>query len=287
MAADVQLEDGWVRIANGLLEALYRARLPGSYFQVILAIIRLTYGHQRKSEWLSAREIADETGLSRPRAHAVMMRLLAKGMLGRQSAGARRKSLWWVVKDYDQWSDLSRNGKTDSVSLGKTDSETIQTHLSPPCKTDLSPPCKTDTALPALPLKDKRQGVRKTAPLTAFPELDEPWVLERCRPENNPTGRQVDPARFRIWLAWSWHVKGLREYGYTPRGFKRGVSKWWGNLNQWRRDGEPSDLTRAAEWFERLIAMSDREARKQFEQSNPSPPRSSEDDLRRGQEMFT
>lgn len=126
----------------------------------------------------------------------------------------------------------------------------------------------------------------RSQPLTALPEVDDAWVLERCLPASNPTGRPVDPAHFRIWLAWCWNVKGMCAKGYTARGFKRAVtSRWWPNLNRFKRDGEPGDLKQAQQWYERLIAHEARSARPP-DTTNPSPPISSDDLAAAAQELF-
>lgn len=276
--ADVQLEDGHVRIANALWRELYSRRLSVGELQVMMAMIRLTWGFQKKSDKISAGQIATETGLSRARSHAIMLTLLRSKMLGREEFGPRRMSRWWVEKDFDQWLKLSRHSKTDDRTQSVPP---VQDRLSPPSKTELSPPSKHT--------KDKRHTTKtrgQTGPLTALPDLDSKWVALRCLPENNPTGRAVLEGKFRIWLAWAWHTQGMRDSGYTSRGFKRGVSKWWGGMDRFRRDGQPSDLTKACEWFERLTAQAERAARAESEPTTtPSAPISSED-LAAAQELF-
>ena len=47
--ANPQLENGFTRIANEILEALSKAELSGSEFRLAIAILRFTYGMQKKS----------------------------------------------------------------------------------------------------------------------------------------------------------------------------------------------------------------------------------------------
>ena len=44
-----QLENGYTRIADELLEALSAARLGGGHFRVVFAVMRLTYGYGLKT----------------------------------------------------------------------------------------------------------------------------------------------------------------------------------------------------------------------------------------------
>ena len=51
--ADVQLENGYTRIANELLEAIYSAGFTATQLNIIFVIIRNTYGFSRNDHTLS------------------------------------------------------------------------------------------------------------------------------------------------------------------------------------------------------------------------------------------
>lgn len=53
-----QLEDGYTRIANEILEKVYRSKFNGTQFSILLFVWRNTYGFQRKSHDLSLNYIA-------------------------------------------------------------------------------------------------------------------------------------------------------------------------------------------------------------------------------------
>lgn len=57
-------DDGYTRIANTLLEAVYRCDLTARQSRVLLAVIRKTYGFNRKTDWLSAPLIAEAINYS-------------------------------------------------------------------------------------------------------------------------------------------------------------------------------------------------------------------------------
>ena len=48
--ASPQIEDGYTKIANELLEAISKVNLSSYEFRVIMAIIRKTYGFNKKSD---------------------------------------------------------------------------------------------------------------------------------------------------------------------------------------------------------------------------------------------
>ena len=60
-----QLEDGYVRIANKIMEALARIRIPGESRQVLDAIIRKTYGWGKTKDKISLSQFVKMTGLKK------------------------------------------------------------------------------------------------------------------------------------------------------------------------------------------------------------------------------
>ncbi|MDV2503045.1 MAG: replication protein [bacterium] len=75
------LEDGYTRIANGLLDDLARAKLSGSEFRVMLAVIRLTYGFSVASRRIKAGELMRKTGIDRRGVRRAVAKLVERGML--------------------------------------------------------------------------------------------------------------------------------------------------------------------------------------------------------------
>ena len=63
--ANPQLENGYTRIANEIIEALARA-MPGfTQGQIIWAVLRKTYGWNKKSDQISISQLCEMTGKSR------------------------------------------------------------------------------------------------------------------------------------------------------------------------------------------------------------------------------
>ena len=58
-----QLEDGYVRIANELLEAIIRAPLSKRELMIVLAVVRKTYGYGKKTDDISLSQLAQMTGV--------------------------------------------------------------------------------------------------------------------------------------------------------------------------------------------------------------------------------
>lgn len=60
-----QLEDGYTRIANEILEVISQAKFNGTQFKIILAILRYTYGFNRKFSEFSLSFLSDATGTNK------------------------------------------------------------------------------------------------------------------------------------------------------------------------------------------------------------------------------
>jgi phage replication O-like protein O len=101
--ANVQLENGYTRIADALLEALCRAPLPGRHHRVLGALIRLTYGYGKTADRIATSQIASLTCIDRRSVTRILKDLEAGGLIARgpiEPGSSRRIA---VVKDFEAW----------------------------------------------------------------------------------------------------------------------------------------------------------------------------------------
>lgn len=63
--ANPQLENGYTRIANELLEAVAKFPFNGSQLRMIIFLWRKTYGYGKKADKISISQFVKGTGLSR------------------------------------------------------------------------------------------------------------------------------------------------------------------------------------------------------------------------------
>jgi len=59
----LQLENGFTRIANEILDELCKIKLTSYQTRVLLYIFRKTYGYNKKEDWISVNQIAEATGI--------------------------------------------------------------------------------------------------------------------------------------------------------------------------------------------------------------------------------
>lgn len=62
--ANPQLEDGYTRIANELLEAICKFPFNGSQFRILLFLIRKTYGWHKTTDKIAYSQWVKGTGLN-------------------------------------------------------------------------------------------------------------------------------------------------------------------------------------------------------------------------------
>jgi len=97
-----QVENGFTRVANELLDALCRLHLPGNQWKVLHVIIRKTYGWNQVSDWISGSQITEMTGLHRSRVCEALKALQQRRIILRDG---RRVG---IRKDYDAWLDVTQ-----------------------------------------------------------------------------------------------------------------------------------------------------------------------------------
>ncbi|HHH7267654.1 TPA: replication protein [Escherichia coli] len=95
------IDDGYTRFANELLEAIASADLTARQLKVMLAYVRKTYGFNKKTERIADEQIAQLTGLSRQNVNKAKKELISMNCLfmdGNQIGVNREVSAWQFSK---------------------------------------------------------------------------------------------------------------------------------------------------------------------------------------------
>ncbi len=100
--ANPQKENGYTPIANEILEKISGTSLLGSEFQMILFVIRKTYGYQKKTDIISLTQFEKGTGLSRPTVVKTIKNLMTRKILVKVYLPGKRISFSFN-KDYENW----------------------------------------------------------------------------------------------------------------------------------------------------------------------------------------
>ncbi|MBB3004401.1 phage replication O-like protein O [Paraburkholderia tropica] len=132
--ASPQLENGYTRLANELLDALIGAGLTARQWAVIMAIIRKTYGFNKKADEIGLSQLSAMTGIDKAHLSRTVRELEAAKVIHR-AAGVHGHSLS-INKKYKQWELLKeqpqlpkeqpllkeQRGVADSATPGVADS---------------------------------------------------------------------------------------------------------------------------------------------------------------------
>ncbi|EOJ7558012.1 replication protein [Escherichia coli] len=95
------IDDGYTRFANELLEAIASADLTARQLKVMLAYVRKTYGFNKKTDRIADEKIAQLTGLSRQNVNKAKKELISMNCLfmdGNQIGVNREVSAWQFSK---------------------------------------------------------------------------------------------------------------------------------------------------------------------------------------------
>ncbi|HGJ5883850.1 replication protein, partial [Arsenophonus sp.] len=101
-----EIENGYTRIANELLEAITGSNLTKRQFKVILAIVRLTYGWQKKQDRISNSQLAEITNLPVKRVSETRVQLIEMNIV------SSKGKLIGINKNINEWKIPQNEGKS-------------------------------------------------------------------------------------------------------------------------------------------------------------------------------
>jgi phage replication O-like protein O len=100
--ANPQVEKGHTKIANEILEQLMRIYLSPNQWQVLMCIIRKTYGYQKKVDFITNSQIVEATGMHKSHVSRALHSLEVINLITRNS-----KNIGFQ-KDWEKWQKLSK-----------------------------------------------------------------------------------------------------------------------------------------------------------------------------------
>lgn len=80
-------DDGFTRVANSIYDHLCQADLTGAQFQVVHAIIRITYGYHQKTNRITNTYLAELTGISEKGVRLCLAELQSRQMITLEKSG--------------------------------------------------------------------------------------------------------------------------------------------------------------------------------------------------------
>ncbi len=128
--ASPQIENGYTRIANELLDKLAETKMNGTQFRILMIVFRYTYGFQRKEHELSETFIANATSI-----HKQQIKRELKDLIDRKIITVVRQATFTdprVIsfnKNYKQWKGIQVSktipgNQTDTITGSGLDTST-------------------------------------------------------------------------------------------------------------------------------------------------------------------
>ena len=140
--ANPQAEDGHVDIANEIMEALAKIRIPGEARQILDFILRKTYGWHKKEDSISLTQFEKGTGLERNQVCRGLRKLLQMNLIYKGSDNGvpihsdntvPTISIYGFQKDFDKWKGSYNPVTSDKSVTGGSDKDVLRvvTKVSP------------------------------------------------------------------------------------------------------------------------------------------------------------
>ncbi len=117
-----QKENGYTAIANEIMEALIKYRLPGEQMQCLLFILRKTYGYNKKTDAISLSQFVKATGINRGNAARAIKGLSVKNLIYIKKGSVKKDttsiSKYRFNKRYKSWLSSVKKD-TGSVNIDR------------------------------------------------------------------------------------------------------------------------------------------------------------------------
>ena len=145
-----QKSNGHVGIANELVEAFQRLHMPGSQWQLLWTIIRLTYGWNKKVDCISLTTFEKFTGIDRRNLKRNLDVLAQRKIISKDGSGYIME--YGIQKDYSKWQTGVKNStsvENDTRTNVKNNTKTSvenNTHKRQKTIKDMSEPKEVRTA---------------------------------------------------------------------------------------------------------------------------------------------
>ena len=101
--ANPRKKNGYTPIANEIMEALAKTRIPGEARQILDVIIRNTYGYNKKIDWITTSQFTEKTGLSNMAVYKARRKLKKMNIITISKKGDSQYLTYCLQKNYDNW----------------------------------------------------------------------------------------------------------------------------------------------------------------------------------------
>jgi phage replication O-like protein O len=105
--ASPRVKNGYTPVANELLEALAKTRIPGEAMQIFLVILRLTDGFHKRQDYISLSQFYLATGIAKKPSIIRAIKVLESINIINKNANGK-STTYSINKDYSTWKPLAK-----------------------------------------------------------------------------------------------------------------------------------------------------------------------------------
>ena len=170
-------KNNYTRVPNNIIEALYSRRLSPLHQQIMLYVIRKTYGFHKDRDVIAVSRMARAIGRTRTKTSGGVADLIKMGMLASDDPSRHGRMIW--IRQPEEWeSTVTKSGHvTKTVHVTESGQE-------PSRKRDAKPSRNRDTQK-----KTIKETLQKKPPKPPIEESDteapEEWV-DDLPPDDDP-----------------------------------------------------------------------------------------------------
>ena len=124
------LDDGYTRIANKIMQALFKCPLLNREARVLMFIIYQTYGYRHKERPLSLTYIGKGTGIASNHICKIVQKLVDANIVKKSFKGDSRNQILGINTKVYEWCDTPISGTTKSGSRGTPIFGSVDTPIS-------------------------------------------------------------------------------------------------------------------------------------------------------------
>ena len=204
--------DKFTRISNELLEALIRHGLSGSEWRLVLFIIRMTYGYQRKVIKLRTSDLISGACIAKQNINRTLNGLLSSNILLSNQDEDKHGATYGLQKDYDKWRQKKK--KTKKVIKLRTKSNQNE---------------DKQQILPSS-IKERKKVTNKGQKKSTEKEATDYCKLLAKKNNNSLIPLKDLKSKFpwlkiQIWADYREHRKSLKKYPYSPLADTKAINQ--------------------------------------------------------------
>ncbi|MBH8578768.1 replication protein [Bisbaumannia pacifica] len=247
-----QVEDGYTRIANDLLDALCMADFTSREFRVVNFVIRQTYGWNDKAKRMSSTFIAKGTGLHETDCSKVLNELIRRQVITRHGGSRSPVSL---NKHYEQWVSSETRKKSPPTKCPESGQDALaqsgQDALAKKDRKDMNTP-SNEGERTGEPERGSSGGEKSQPRLPACPHMEILDLWAEIMPDKRQHSKTMwHDSKRAAALAARWKMGFTRKHADTGKQLyttlEEGID-WWGRFFRYLRRNE--FLMRDHRWFD-------------------------------------